>query len=131
MFDRYNVLNTLYASSTKTLEALYRGMIEMLGVSEREWRERFEQLCGVVDGECGLEARVEVYLLGVGREDVEEWVGIVEMALGLEGSEERGCWAEVYADAAAFLERAMGDMEDLSGWEWCEEGSGSVYNVVQ
>ncbi|KAH7411634.1 hypothetical protein DE146DRAFT_771184 [Phaeosphaeria sp. MPI-PUGE-AT-0046c] len=116
MLDRYSVLATLYAETLDTLEGLYRGMIEMLGVGEKEWGERYGQLCGEVDGTCVLEARVEVYLLGMGRGEVEWWVENVEMALELEGDEREG-WGGVYRDAAEFLGRAVGEMEHVSGYE--------------
>lgn len=89
---------------------MYRGVIEMLGVSEREWRERYEQLEGEVDGSCGVEARCEIYWLGVGREDVEEWTEVVKGAVGMQ-EEEREGWGEVYAEAAGFLERAVWEFE--------------------
>jgi hypothetical protein len=106
MLDKYNVLTTLYSSSTATLRSLQRGMIEMLGVSEPEWMGRYEQLVGKVDGACGLEARMEVFLLGVGMRETEEWVGVAETAIGME-EVERGVWKGVYEDAAGFLVRCM------------------------
>ncbi|KAH7073554.1 hypothetical protein BKA63DRAFT_603917 [Paraphoma chrysanthemicola] len=109
MLDKYNVLSAVYASSTTTLHSLQRGMIEMLGVSAPEWVERLEQLRGWVDGECGLEAKMEVFLLGVGRGETEEWVGVVEGAVGLDGVE-RERWADVYGDAAGWLGRVCGEV---------------------
>jgi hypothetical protein len=109
MLDRYNVLTTLYTSSTDTLLSLYRGMVEMLGVSELEWLGRQEQLHGQVDGACILEARMEVFLLGVGRLETEEWVGIVEFVMDME-EKDRSVWAEVYGDAAAFLRQVVWEM---------------------
>jgi hypothetical protein len=102
MLDRYNVLTTLYTSSMGTLLSLYRGMIEMMGVSELEWLGRQAQLQGQVDGACTLEARMEVFLLGAGRLETGEWVGIVEFVMDME-ERDRSVWAEVYRDAAAFL----------------------------
>jgi hypothetical protein len=102
MFDKYNVLATLYSSESNTLLSLKRGMIEMLGTGEREWYERAQQLWGEVDEACTLEARMEVFLLGVGRDEVVEWVRTVELAMGME-NRERGVWARAYGDAAAFL----------------------------
>jgi hypothetical protein len=109
ILDRYNVLTTLYTSSSLTLLSLHRGIIEMLGVSESEWLERLEQMLGQVDGSCVLDARMEVFLLGMGRVETEEWVGIVEVILGM-GEEDKRVWAEVYGDAAAFLDRVIWDM---------------------
>jgi len=109
MLDKYNVLTALYGSSTATLLSLQRGMIEMLGVSEFEWVGRFEQLGGHVDGACGLEARVEVFLLGVGMRETEEWVEVLETAMEMKEGE-RMVWMEVYADAAGFLGRCVADM---------------------
>jgi hypothetical protein len=102
MLDRCSVLATLYTCSNDTLLSLYRGMVEMMGVSELEWFGRQEQLHGQVDGACTFEARIEVFLLGVGRLETEEWVGIVEFCMDM-GERDRGVWAEVYGDAAAFL----------------------------
>jgi hypothetical protein len=91
MLDKYNVLTTLYASSTATLVSLQRGIIEMLGVEETEWVQRFEQLKRKVDEGCTLEARLEVFWLGLGIEELEEWVGVLETAVGMsEGV--RGVW---------------------------------------
>jgi hypothetical protein len=55
-----------------------------------------------VDGACGLEARLEVFLLAVGMKETEEWVSVLEAAVEI-GESERGVWMEVYADAAVFL----------------------------
>ncbi|KAH4063397.1 hypothetical protein HBI25_189730 [Parastagonospora nodorum] len=109
MLDKYNVLTTLHGCSTATLLSLQRGMIEMLGVSELEWIGRFEQLGGNVDGACGLEARVEVFLLGVGMRETEEWVEVLETVMEM-GERERKVWMEVYADAAGFLGRCVAEM---------------------
>jgi hypothetical protein len=111
MLDRYNVLATLYTSSTDTLRSLYRGMIEMLGVPDAEWCERLQQMAGVVDGACVLEARMEVFLLGMGRCETEDWVGILEFVMEME-ERDRGVCGEVYRDAAGFLGRAVWDV-------WC------------
>jgi hypothetical protein len=113
MLDRYNVLATLYACSEATLRSLFCGMIEMLGVSEKEWAGRWAQLSGQVDGACVLEARLEVFLLGVGRKETEGWVGTVELAMEM-GEQERGVCADVYGDAAAFLGRALGGIYDAA-----------------
>ncbi|KAF2033450.1 hypothetical protein EK21DRAFT_98172 [Setomelanomma holmii] len=96
--------HTLHASSTTTLYSLQRGMIEMLGVSDAEWCGRWAQLGGRVDGADTLEARVEVYLLGSGREGTGGWVQVVEGARGVD-EECRREWAGVYGDAAGFLGR--------------------------
>jgi hypothetical protein len=109
ILDKYNVLTTLYTCSNSTLLSLQRGMIEMLGVPELEWSQRLEQLDGQVDGACVLEARLEVFLLGVGRDETEEWVRTVMLAMEME-EKDRRIWAEVYGDAAEFLWRAVGGM---------------------
>lgn len=109
MLDKYNVLAALYTSSTPTLRSLQRGMVEMLGVAEEEWCERLEQLGGRVDGACSLEARMEVFLLGVGMAETEEWVRSMDMVVGMEEGE-RSAWAEVYEDAAEFLWRVCGEV---------------------
>lgn len=109
MLDKYNVFTALYGSSTATLLSLQRGMIEMLGVSESEWVGRFGQLGGNVDGECGLEARVEMFLLDVGMRETEEWVEVLETAMEM-GERERKVWMDVCADAAGFLGRCMEEM---------------------
>ncbi|KAH7089880.1 hypothetical protein FB567DRAFT_627156 [Paraphoma chrysanthemicola] len=116
MLDKYNVLNALHASTTTTLRALQRGMIEMLGVSAAEWVERLDQLGGWVDGECGLEARMEVFLLGVGRAETEEWVGVVEGAMGMDGDGVGWRWGWM----------AMGLDGDGVGWR----GEGDVGGCV-
>jgi hypothetical protein len=108
MLDKYNVLTTLYASSTATLLSLQRGMIEMLGVEETEWVQRFEQLEGKVDEGCTLEARLEVFWLGVGMMEMEDWVGVLDTAVGMSEGEKR-VWGGVYGDAARFLGRCMVD----------------------
>ncbi|KAH8716971.1 hypothetical protein GQ44DRAFT_775723 [Phaeosphaeriaceae sp. PMI808] len=107
MLNKYRVLATLYACSTTTLASLRRGMVEMVGVEEREWEGRMGQLGEVVDGKCSVEARLEMFWLGVGRGEVEgEWIRVVEMAMGKEEGE-RGVWGEVYGDAAVFLGRCL------------------------
>lgn len=111
MLDAYNVLATLFACSTHALAALLRGAVEMLGVGDAEWEERRAQLEGWVDRSCVLEARVEVFLLGCGRDGVVEWVRVLEGAVGMEESE-RAAWAECYGDAAGWVGRALGEM----GW---------------
>jgi hypothetical protein len=108
MFDKYNVLATLYSSETDTLLSLKRGMIEMLGTGENEWYERVQQLWGEVDESCTLDAQMEIFLLGVGRDEVEEWVRTVEGTMNMERGE-RESWARAYADAAAFLGRASSE----------------------
>lgn len=110
MLDKYNVLTTLYSSSTTTLRSLLRGMVEMLGVSDAEWDERAEQLDGHVDAACTLEARLELFLLGVGRGELEMWILTVKAAMGME-ERERRAWGQVYGDAAAFLVLAAWDVD--------------------
>ncbi|KAF1918182.1 hypothetical protein BDU57DRAFT_446642 [Ampelomyces quisqualis] len=109
MRQRYNVLATLYAQSTATLLALQRGMVEMLGVEDGEWEHRYGQLVGRVDEACVLGARIEVFLLGVGRRETEEWVGVVAGAGGMEGVE-RGEWARVWGEVGVFLGQCLGEM---------------------
>ena len=73
MLDKYNVLATLYTSPKATLVSLMRGMLETLGADDDEWRERYMQLSGgMVDECCTLEVRMEIFLLGVGRMEVED-----------------------------------------------------------
>ena len=86
-------------------------MIEMLGVSDVEWYGRASQLYGQVDAACTLDARFEVFLLGVGRQETEEWVKTTEVARSM-GEGDRRVWSEVYGEAAAFLWRAGGEMVD-------------------
>jgi hypothetical protein len=109
MLDKYNVLTALYTNSTATLLSLQRGMIEMLGVSDGEWYQRLEQLGGQVDGTCVLEARMELFLLSSGRTETEGWVNTVGLAAETE-ERDRKVWAQVYGDAAAFLERVAKQM---------------------
>jgi hypothetical protein len=111
MLDKYKVLTTLYAQSSHTLHALHRGMIEMLGVSDEECEERYEQLVGQVDDGCVLEARFEVFLLGVSRQEVEGWVGVVEGAQEMDW-EMREEWRETLGDVSGFLGGVLGGM----GW---------------
>ncbi|KAF2826399.1 hypothetical protein CC86DRAFT_394399 [Ophiobolus disseminans] len=103
--NKYEVLSTLYSSPPATLLSLQRGMIEMLGVDDDELDARFECLNGHVDQECPLEARMEVYLLGVGREEIESWVTTVALTRSM-GGKERGDRSRVFGEAEAFLWRA-------------------------
>jgi hypothetical protein len=107
MLDKYNVLANLYANPKTTLASLMHGMIEMLGTDENEWRERYMQLSsGMVDNCCTLEARMEIFLLSMGRTEVEECIRTVGFAIGMDSGERVG-WRDVYADAARFLARAV------------------------
>lgn len=100
--DEYNVLTALFGTPFPDLFSLQRGMVEMSGISEREWNERSVQLGGKVDGESGLEARFEHFLLGIGRQGLEEWLQVVTMAMEM-GDKQRVEWAGVYGDASQFL----------------------------
>lgn len=84
-------------------------MIEMLGVSDEEWEGRYEQLVGQVDGSCVLEARLEVFFLGVGRPEVEGWVGVVEGAREMDAGM-REEWRETWGDVGGFLSEGLGGM---------------------
>ncbi|KAF2261630.1 hypothetical protein CC78DRAFT_535484, partial [Lojkania enalia] len=57
-----------------------------------------------VDEECGIEPRIEAYLLGSGFAELQGWIGCVEFGLEL-GLEERMVWSEVYRAAGEFLKR--------------------------
>ncbi|KAF1844698.1 uncharacterized protein K460DRAFT_96833 [Cucurbitaria berberidis CBS 394.84] len=118
--DMYNVLVTLHRLSTPTLYSIYRSLILMTAVSDREWSERLQQLRGLVDGcdavesvdfTCTVEARLEVFFLEVGVGQLERWIRSVGVALAL-GRRGRKVWADVYGDAAAFLGRAMWELLD-------------------
>lgn len=90
----------------------------MLGVPDDEWYERGDMLIRKVDETCSVEARVEEYLLWVGRGEAEELVGAVDMCVGMEEGE-RGRWWGVYVAAEEFLGRVLGEwvagMDDQRG----------------
>lgn len=117
MYNKYNVLASLYSSSTSTLLSLQRGMIEMLGVENKDWVGRAEQLCGVVDGSCDLELRLEVYLLRVGRQETEALLTIVDVVRDM-GERDKWLWAQVYGDAASFLEKCLWGVR-VGGRQFC------------
>jgi hypothetical protein len=58
-----------------------------------------------VDESCTVEARLEYYLLEIGRPLLEGWVRSVGLALRM-GEGERNRCRDVYGDAARFLGRA-------------------------
>lgn len=116
--DRYKVLTTLHHLPTSTLHSVYRSLRLMASISDREWIERMRQLCGFVDGYYAgpgvdfthpVEARLEIFFLEVGRGEVGGWVKHVNVALGL-GERDRRVWGRVYAGAAVFLGRAIGEV---------------------
>lgn len=118
VIDKFNVLVALHAMSTGELRSVLKGMLLMSDVTDAEWLERLMQFHGfardgtrgqLVDGMCGVQARLELYLLGMGRSELEGWVRSVSVALGL-GEQERGVWAGVYEAAAGFLGRTYGEM---------------------
>jgi hypothetical protein len=60
---------------------------------------------------CTVEARLEYYLLEVGRGCLEEWIGVMGVSLKMT-EEKRKASAKGYTDAAAYLGRAY---EELRG----------------
>ncbi|RMZ67099.1 hypothetical protein GMOD_00000977 [Pyrenophora seminiperda CCB06] len=120
VIDRYNVLHTLYTTTLPQLESTFRAMYIMTCISDVEWLERLAQLRGVVNGEylsesvdetCSNGARLEIYLLEMGRVMLEDWVRTVRACLELlEG--ERAAYAEVYRHAADFLEKAFDELKE-------------------
>ena len=122
VIDRYNVLYTLYTTSLPQLQSIYRAMCIMTAISDREWFERLAQLRGFVnaqylvgrgvDATCPVEARVEYYLLEMGRAMLEGWIRMARVCLDLSGEKERAACAEVYKDAACFLARASDEVMD-------------------
>lgn len=118
--DTYNVLAALYRAPTPMLHGFYRSLLLMSSISNVEWIQRLSQLRGIVHGHyavkgvtvsCDVEPRLEIYLLQVGRGAIEGWIRDVVVASEL-GEKDRSIWAEVYADAARFLVRAVGEMFD-------------------
>ncbi|KAF2128988.1 hypothetical protein P153DRAFT_386183 [Dothidotthia symphoricarpi CBS 119687] len=124
MLATYDVLAILYSTPLLLLTSIHRGMLYMLAVSDAEWHARLIHLRGGVigpggavdwsggaeagvDGSCGVEARLELFLLESGRTEIEGWVGKVGVAVGLSGGERVACGV-VYGDAAAFLGRVVG-----------------------
>ncbi|EFQ85517.1 hypothetical protein CFE70_007780 [Pyrenophora teres f. teres 0-1] len=119
--DRYNVLYTLYTTPLARLEAMYRAMCTMAIIPDCEWLERLAQLRGIVNGQylvgagvdenCSVEARVEYYLLEIGRGLLESWIRMVRVCLDKEEDQRAAC-VEVYRDAAEFLARASDEVMD-------------------
>lgn len=111
LIERYFVLAELFAADTSTLRSLHRGVGGMLQVRNREWRERFVQMMGTVGVDCGLEARFEGFLLQVGKEETGRWRATIELGIATE-DDMRMEWSETYEDAAMFLARASGLLEN-------------------
>ena len=118
VIDKFNVLVALHAMPKDELQSVLRGMLLMSYVTDAEWSGRLMQFHGfardgtrgqLVDGTCGVQARLELYLLEMGRGELQGWIRSVSVALGL-GKQERGVWAGVYEAAAGFLGRAYGEM---------------------
>lgn len=118
VIDKYNVLSTLHSMAPATLQSVHRGMQLMIRVSDKEWHGRFNQLRGLskdgsigvgVDACCAVEVRLEIFLLAVGRAQMEVWLRNVGVAVAVE-QRDRKAWAGVYADAAAFLRTAVGEL---------------------
>ncbi|KAF2855303.1 hypothetical protein T440DRAFT_539557 [Plenodomus tracheiphilus IPT5] len=70
--DKYNVLVTLHSLPACTLQSIKQGMYLMSSISDAEWYGRYMHLRGWVkegfiaqgvDETCGVEARLEVFLL--------------------------------------------------------------------
>ncbi|KAF2463636.1 uncharacterized protein BDR25DRAFT_245180, partial [Lindgomyces ingoldianus] len=101
---KYNMMAALYSLPDNRLESIECGMRGMTNVTESErWSRKWH--LRDVDGDCELEARIEAYLLETGFEELREWIGCVEVGLGL-GFDDRRCWADVYAAAGEFLKMA-------------------------
>ncbi|KAF1833134.1 hypothetical protein BDW02DRAFT_570322, partial [Decorospora gaudefroyi] len=117
--DRFNVLASLHRTPTAALQSFQRAMAHMTCVDDVEWEERSMQLRGYLDygsrGEgvdetCTLEARLEAYLLEVGRRPLKGWETTVSLVLAMKEVDRRGD-AEVYADAVSFLGRAYVELK--------------------
>lgn len=96
-------------------------MCIMTIISDCEWVERLAQLRGVVNGRyiihgvnatCPVEARVEFYLLEMGRVMLEGWIRTVRVCLDLSEDNDRAACAVVYNDAAEFLGKAFDEVMD-------------------
>jgi hypothetical protein len=118
--DKYNVLWTLHGITNPSLVSIQRAILAMSEVPNSEWMQRLQQLRGwAADGNhvegvgeyCTVEARLEYYFLEVGKGCLEEWTGVVGVALKMT-EERKKASAKVYADAAAYLGRAY---EELRG----------------
>ena len=122
MHARYAFLHTLYTCPTPTLLSLHCGIIEMIGVPDYEWYGRVAMLVGRVDDTCTVDARVEEYLLGIGRGAAEMQVELVEMCGAMEAGK-RAEWARKYRAGLEFLGRVMEgwcmgeDWKVRRGWE--------------
>jgi hypothetical protein len=118
---RYNALCAIHSTAVPTLTSILRGMTAMILVTDDEWTERRDQLCGFVpgedepgqcvDGECSVEMRLEYYFLLTGRIVLEEWIRCVGICVGMNDGE-RVARAETYGEAGRFLGRAF---EELVG----------------
>jgi hypothetical protein len=119
---RYNALWAIHSTAAPTLMSILRGMTQMITVTDDEWDERRDQLCGFVggeddvgqcvDGECSVETRLEYYFLLTGRIALEEWIRCVGGCVGMDDDAERAAHAETYGEAGRFLGRAF---EELVG----------------
>jgi hypothetical protein len=118
---RFNALWAIHSSEVPTLESMLRAMEEMIIITDDEWKQRLNQLCGMagdvyvgecVDGECSIETRLEYYLLLAGRDTLEDWIRCVGQCLGMESDEERAEHAETYGQAGSFLGQAFEEMLD-------------------
>jgi hypothetical protein len=119
---RYNALCAIHSTAVPTLTSILRGMTAMILITDDEWAERRNQLCGFVpgedeagqcvDGECSVEMRLECYFLLTGRSALEEWVRCVGTCVDMGDERERAVRAETYGEAGRFLGRAF---EELVG----------------
>jgi hypothetical protein len=115
---RYNALWAIHSTKVATLESMLRAMCKMMTVSDDEWVERFNQLCGMchgdytgqgVDENCSVETRLEYYFLRTGKVALEDWIRCVSACLGM-CSDERAAHTEVYDEAGSFLVKAYKEM---------------------
>lgn len=111
--DKCNLLQTLHRVPLQTLQSMLRAMHLMSSVPDAEWHGRLAQLRAGVDAASGVEARIEFFLLQMGRRALERWISWVNVCLEIVGERERRSCARVWREAARFLVRAY---EEVGGY---------------
>ena len=95
------MLSMLHSCSQGQLASLKRAMLAMQRVKDYEWEGRRMQMSRVTNEDV-LEARVELFLLETGRQELGNWIKATDVALGMEETE-REQFEVCYRDAAHFL----------------------------
>lgn len=111
ILEKHALMAMLYASEPARLEALARGIVEMLGTDGEELFDRKIQMRGHVDEASVLEVRLEFRLLGEERKEVEEWFKMVCYIGRMERRERRG-FERAYGEGVGFVEALLREIEE-------------------